>query len=109
MSSGTEKQRKVLGKGLSALLPGRAPTSSAAAAAPVPSTPGERILLPGRLPLSSIHPNPMQPRTVFQADRLEELAASIRANGIIQPIVVREYQGGYQIVAGERRWRAAKL
>jgi ParB family chromosome partitioning protein len=51
----------------------------------------------------------MQPRTVFQADRLEELAASIRANGIIQPIVVREYQGGYQIVAGERRWRAAKL
>jgi len=51
----------------------------------------------------------MQPRTVFQADRLEELAASIRANGIIQPIVVRQHEGGYQIVAGERRWRAAKL
>ena len=51
----------------------------------------------------------MQPRTVFQADRLEELAASIRANGIIQPIVVRKHNDGYQIVAGERRWRAAQL
>jgi len=51
----------------------------------------------------------MQPRTVFQADRLEELAASIRANGIIQPILVRQHHEGYQIVAGERRWRAAKL
>ncbi len=101
--SSADKQRKVLGKGLSALLPGR--TSSApAAAAPAPSTSA-----PSHLPLASIHANPMQPRTVFQADRLEELAASIRANGIIQPIVVREYQGGYQIVAGERRWRAAKL
>jgi ParB family chromosome partitioning protein len=51
----------------------------------------------------------MQPRTVFQPDRLEELAASIRSNGIIQPIVVRRHNDGYQIVAGERRWRAAKL
>jgi len=101
--SSADKQRKVLGKGLSALLPGRLP-SSAAAPAPAPSSP-----VPAHLPLSSIHANPMQPRTVFQADRLEELAASIRANGIIQPIVVREYQGSYQIVAGERRWRAAKL
>jgi ParB family chromosome partitioning protein len=100
-----DKQRKVLGKGLSALLPGR--SNPAAAAAPAaeekPSTP------PARLPLSSIHANPMQPRTVFQADRLEELAASIRSNGIIQPIVVRQHEDGYQIVAGERRWRAAKL
>jgi ParB family chromosome partitioning protein len=51
----------------------------------------------------------MQPRTVFQSDRLEELAASIRANGIIQPLVVRRQGNAYQIVAGERRWRAAKL
>jgi len=106
MSSGTDKQRKVLGKGLSALLPGRAP-SPAAAAAPAPEE--KSSALPARLPLSSIHANPMQPRTVFQADRLEELAASIRANGIIQPILVRQHQEGYQIVAGERRWRAAKL
>ncbi len=51
----------------------------------------------------------MQPRTVFQAERLEELAASIRANGIIQPLIVRRHGESYQIVAGERRWRAAKL
>ena len=104
MSSGNDKQRKVLGKGLAALLPGRSPGSAAPAPAPEkPSSP------PQQLPLSSIHPNPMQPRTVFQADRLEELAASIRANGIIQPIVVRQHEDGYQIIAGERRWRAAKI
>jgi ParB family chromosome partitioning protein len=103
MSTGPDKQRKVLGKGLSALLPGRSPSSTGAAPAP------EKVSTPHTLPLSSIHANPMQPRTVFQADRLDELAASIRANGIIQPIVVRQYQDGYQIVAGERRWRAAKL
>ena len=104
MSSGNDKQRRVLGKGLSALLPGRTPASASALAVdPKPPTP------PRNLPLDSIHANPMQPRTVFQADRLEELAASIRANGIIQPIVVRQHEGAYQIVAGERRWRAAKL
>lgn len=107
MSSATDKQRKVLGKGLSALLPGRSPASPAATA-PAPSG-SEPRSAPTHLPLLSIHANPMQPRTVFQTDRLEELAASIRANGIIQPIVVREYQDGYQIIAGERRWRAAKL
>ncbi len=108
MSSGTDKQRKVLGKGLSALLPAR--TQSPAAAAPAPATSEPKPApLPGYLPLASIHANPMQPRTVFQADRLEELAASIRVNGIIQPIVVRQHNDGYQIIAGERRWRAAKL
>jgi len=107
MSSATDKPRKVLGKGLSALLPGRS-SSSLGAAAPAATEP-ESKSAPSHLPLASIHANPMQPRTVFQADRLEELDASIRANGIIQPIVVREYQGGYQIIAGERRWRAAKL
>ncbi len=100
MSSGTDKQRKVLGKGLSALLPGRSP---------VPAPDSKPTATTGTLPLASIHANPMQPRTVFQADRLEELAASIRANGIIQPIVVRHHNDGYQIIAGERRWRAAKL
>jgi ParB family chromosome partitioning protein len=51
----------------------------------------------------------MQPRTSFNADGLEELAASIRANGIIQPIIVRRMGESYQIVAGERRWRAARI
>jgi ParB family chromosome partitioning protein len=104
MSSGSDKQRRVLGKGLSALLPGR----SAVAAQGVPA-PVESKAAPNRLPLAHIRANPMQPRTIFQADRLEELAASIRVNGIIQPIVVREHDGAYQIVAGERRWRAAKM
>jgi ParB family chromosome partitioning protein len=109
MSSATDK-RKVLGKGLSALLPARSASSPAAATAPAPLTPERKPSpSPGHLPLSSIRANPMQPRTVFQADRLEELAASIRANGIIQPIIVRQHENGYQIVAGERRWRAAKL
>jgi ParB family chromosome partitioning protein len=107
MSTGTDKQRKVLGKGLSALLPGRSPSSPPAAPAPAPEV--KPSATPGYLPLASIHANPMQPRTVFQADRLEELAASIRANGIIQPIVVRQHNDAYQIIAGERRWRAAKL
>jgi ParB family chromosome partitioning protein len=51
----------------------------------------------------------MQPRTVFQPERLEELADSIRANGIIQPLIVRRHGEEYQIIAGERRWRAAQL
>jgi len=51
----------------------------------------------------------MQPRTVFNSDGLQELAESIRANGIIQPLIVRQFGDAYQIVAGERRWRAARL
>jgi ParB family transcriptional regulator, chromosome partitioning protein len=107
MNSGTDK-RKALGKGLSTLLPSRSRDpegASSAAAAPAPSVPGG----PPTLPIDQIHPNPVQPRVVFQADRLEELAASIRANGIIQPLIVRNHQGQYQLIAGERRWRAAKL
>ncbi len=60
--------------------------------------------------IQSIEPNAFQPRTQFDESRLEELAQSIRSNGIIQPILVRSQPDGrYQIVAGERRWRAAKL
>ncbi len=106
MNNANDKTRKVLGRGLSTLLPARpAPAAQspaiATATAPAPE--------PARLPIDAIHPNPLQPRTIFQADRLEELAASIRANGIIQPIIVRKQGDAYQIVAGERRWRAAKL
>ena len=107
MNSADDKPRKALGKGLSALLPGRAPsgpTSAATAPAPI-----QTATKPGTLPLGLIQPNPMQPRTSFNADGLEELAASIRANGIIQPIIVRRMGETYQIVAGERRWRAARI
>lgn len=56
-----------------------------------------------------LHPNPEQPREHFEKETLEELAQSIKTRGEIQPIIVREYKEGYQIVAGERRWRAAKM
>ena len=99
--------RKALGKGLSALLPARAtapPTS--AVAAPPPAEPRTGLT---SLPIDAIDPNPLQPRTVFQPERLVELSQSIQANGIIQPLVVLRKGDRYQLVAGERRWRAAKL
>ena len=102
MSSGDDKQRKALGKGLSALLPARAPQPPTAA-------PAVQKASPLLLQINAIRPNPVQPRTTFRADRLEELAASIRAHGIIQPLIVRETENGYQLVAGERRWRAAQM
>lgn len=61
------------------------------------------------LPVSEIVPNPWQPRRVFNESKLTELAESIREAGLVQPIVVRPTDSGYQIVAGERRWRAHKL
>jgi ParB family transcriptional regulator, chromosome partitioning protein len=100
MNSADDKQRKALGKGLSALLPART-------AQPAPPSPTKSR--PQSLPIDAIRRNPMQPRTVFQPDRIEELAVSIRAHGIIQPLIVRETESGYQIVAGERRWRAARI
>ena len=60
------------------------------------------------LSVIDIRPNPDQPRRHFANEKLDELAASIAKHGIIQPIIVRPFQGGYQIVAGERRWRAAQ-
>jgi len=108
MNNVVDKQRKALGKGLAALLPPRSGTAAAAALAVThAASPGEAA--PTWLPINVIQPNPVQPRVVFQAERLEELAASIRANGIIQPLIVRRHQGQYQLVAGERRWRAAKI
>jgi ParB family transcriptional regulator, chromosome partitioning protein len=108
MNETVEKQRKALGKGLSALLPGR-PFGATTAAAVAPALGIGPEQPPSVLPIDAIHPNPMQPRVVFQPDRLEELAVSIRANGIIQPLIVRRHEGQYQLIAGERRWRAAKL
>jgi ParB family chromosome partitioning protein len=61
-----------------------------------------------QIPVASIDPHPDQPRREFDDEALAELAASIRARGLIQPIVVRPHAGRYQIVAGERRWRAAQ-
>ena len=61
------------------------------------------------LPFSAISPNPSQPRTIFSEDALEELAQSIRRHGVLQPLSVRRIEVGYQLIAGERRLRAAQL
>lgn len=103
MSKASDNPRKALGKGLSALLgpkPAQLPERPEAREAP------EEVL---QVPVDQIDPNPLQSRTVFQAERLQELAQSIQANGVIQPLVTRRRGGRYQLVAGERRWRAAKL
>lgn len=105
MSIGMDKSRKALGKGLSALLPARSPQATAPEPAEAPSGTNGPLLVP----VASIDPNPVQPRSVFAQDRLEELAQSIRANGVIQPLIVRKDGDRYELVAGERRWRASKL
>src|SRR3984957_10978892 len=94
-----DKARKVLGKGFSPPLP---PRQSAAS---LESTPE----ITNSVDIDRIDANPLQPRRLFQQERLAELAQSIIANGIIQPLVVRRVGERYQLVAGERRWRAAKL
>src|SRR5262245_37328044 len=100
MNRPQEGPRRALGKGLTALLPARPTAEVAVQTAPTN---------PARIRVDEIDPNPVQPRRVFEPERLQELANSIRANGVIQPIVVRPNGGRYQLVAGERRWRAAKL
>jgi ParB family chromosome partitioning protein len=88
-------KRPALGRGLSALIPD----------APVAGSPAERSL---EIDTDLLRPNRYQPRTQMDEERIEELSRSIRSNGIIQPIVVRRADQGYEIVAGERRWRAAQ-
>ncbi len=110
MSKGPELPRKALGKGLAALLPARqapkneAPPPVAATLPPEPNTTGML-----KISIDLIDPNPLQPRSVFQPERLAELAQSIRVNGIIQPLVVQRNGTRYILVAGERRWRASRM
>lgn len=103
-------EKKGLGRGLSALLADamvdEAPRpATATAPAPAPRT-------ANTVPIERIHPNPNQPRRDFDEKDLQDLAASIREKGVIQPLILRPHPtdaGEYQIVAGERRWRAAQL
>jgi ParB family chromosome partitioning protein len=88
-------KRPALGRGLSALIPD----------SPAPPPAADRSL---EIDTDLLRPNRFQPRTHMDDDRIEDLARSIRANGIIQPIVARKVEQGYEIVAGERRWRAAQ-
>jgi ParB family chromosome partitioning protein len=62
-----------------------------------------------QVPLSQVHPCPLQPRKQFAAESLQELADSIRENGIVQPLIVRQGAAGLELIAGERRWRAAQM
>lgn len=87
------ERRPALGKGLSALIP------------EVPESPGPAPL---HVDIDLLSPNQHQPRAHMDEARLEELAASIRTNGVIQPILVRRDGSSYRIIAGERRWRAAQ-
>jgi ParB family chromosome partitioning protein len=92
-----DRRRPALGRGMAALLSNAAPPGLAA--------PGRSLL---SLPIEAVERNPGQPRKRFEEEGLEELAASIREHGVVEPILVRREGGRYRIVAGERRWRAAQ-
>lgn len=103
--------KKSLGRGLGSLIgggvkPAQPAAAPAAAAAAAPVAPG---LLLQELPLALIVPNPRQPRRDFDPAQVQELADSIRSEGLMQPIVVRKAKEGYELIAGERRLRAFKL
>ena len=100
------RKKMGLGRGLDALL-GEALRGEVS---PQPASISADIRAQGvaAIAIGDIHPNPAQPRRHFAEDKLAELAASISRHGVIQPIVVRPYNNAYQIVAGERRWRAAQ-
>jgi ParB family chromosome partitioning protein len=90
--TGQAAERRGLGRGLEVLLGGAAASSELA-----------------ELPVDAIHPNPRQPRRRFDAEAGAGLAESVRSQGVVQPVVVRpRAAGGYELIAGERRWRAAR-
>ena len=89
-------EKRALGKGLSALIPTKDPNISA---------PQSGVL---EIPISQIRANKYQPRTDFKQDKLNDLVNSIREKGVVQPVLARKVQDGYELIAGERRLRAAK-
>jgi ParB family transcriptional regulator, chromosome partitioning protein len=101
-----DPKRRALGKGLDSLLPRvQTPTAPSYTAGPEPET-GK----PREIPVELIDPNPNQTRKTFDEGSLGELAESIKANGVVQPILLRpRADGRFQLIAGERRWRASKL
>ncbi|MGH7951393.1 MAG: ParB/RepB/Spo0J family partition protein [Limisphaerales bacterium] len=102
--------KPALGRGLGALLGGNPPLTQSvivpsATSAPAPDN-RERVQ---RVALNKIRPSALQPRKQFSEESLRELADSIREQGIVQPLIVRERNGFFELIAGERRWRAAQL
>lgn len=100
--SENKSERRGLGRGLSALMADVGLVETATGKAAV--TPGVR-----EVPISQVRPNPDQPRRTFDPEALDDLAESIRIKGVLQPLLVRERHGVYEIVAGERRWRASQM
>ena len=93
------RKKSGLGRGLSSLIPDIEAADKALTQPQTPET----------LPIDALRPNPFQPRTHFDPKSLEERTASLREEGILQPILVRETSAGYEIIAGERRVRAARM
>lgn len=105
MSASTDK-RRALGKGLDSLLP-RVSIQAGAAPVPQPAQESEGGK-PREIPVDMIDVNPFQTRSVMDPEQLKELADSITANGVVQPVLVRPRKDGrFQLIAGERRWRAS--
>jgi ParB family chromosome partitioning protein len=90
-----------LGRGLGALIPGVGPVTGA-------EPPSTHEAGPLSIPVDAIDPNPAQPRRVFDAEEIRALADSIRQHGVLQPVVVRRAGDRYELVVGERRWRAGR-
>jgi ParB family transcriptional regulator, chromosome partitioning protein len=99
------KQRQALGKGLGALIPGADDETLVSPEPVLEESNGMTVLT---IPVEDIEPNPHQPREHFDEDAVEELAMSIKEKGLLQPVSVRRFGSGFQLVAGERRLRASK-
>jgi len=100
-----------LGRGLSSLLGARTPADkkNKSGNKPASKPPPAIVETTNEVPVGEILPGAMQPRNGMDDDTLNELAESIRENGIMQPLVVRPRDGGYELIAGERRWRASQM
>lgn len=96
-----------LGRGLISLIPKKINKEIVSDASATPGSLNEEKII--QIPIDQIRPNPHQPRKDFSQEGLEELAESIREHGIIQPLIVTKVGSIYQIITGERRWRAAKI
>ena len=105
--------KPALGRGLGALLGGNPPATQTTTAPAIPGAaptlaPDDRERVE-RVPLNQVRPSALQPRKEFSDEALRELADSIREKGIVQPLIVRARNGSFELIAGERRWRAAQL
>ncbi|MHC5060447.1 MAG: ParB/RepB/Spo0J family partition protein [Planctomycetota bacterium] len=115
MPEKTSQQRRHLGKGLEALMgPITRGAVQPGGAEPAPGTskfPPDKELHKSlrQISVDSVKPNPYQPRMIYNDEDLRDLADSIGANGVIQPVLVRETEAGYEVIAGQRRLKAAKL